>query len=68
MVTNLSVYFVYLLLLPSKVHAYAINDLQYRRVKMAKMSETFCFFNIGMTFIFERNKSKNTGYQEKLHR
>ena len=40
-VTNLTVDFYSFLLLPSKIHADAINDLQYCGAKMATMSEMF---------------------------
>ena len=41
MVDNLTVDFDGFLLLPSKIHADAINDLQYRRAKMVTMSDLF---------------------------
>ena len=53
------------LFLPSKVYADAINNLQYRGGKMATMSEMS--LKMGLKFDFERNISKNIGYQEKLH-
>ena len=40
-VTNLIVDFVGFLLLPSKIHADAINDMQYCEAKMATKSEMF---------------------------
>jgi len=57
---------LFLLLLPSKVKADVINDLQYRGGKMATMSEIS--FKMGIKFDFERNTITNTGYQEKPHR
>ena len=57
----MTVYFVGDLFLPSKVHADAINDLQYSKGKMATMSEMS--LKMGLKFDFERN----TLYQEKLH-
>ena len=60
----MTVYFGgFFFILPSKLHADAINDLQYRVGKMATMSE----MSYGFKFDFERNTSNNTGYQEKLH-
>ena len=41
MVTNLTMYFVGFLPLPSKVNADTINDLQYRGAEMATTSEMF---------------------------
>ena len=64
-VTNLTVEFVGILLLPSKVHADDINDLQYLGAKMATKSEMRVKY--GHTVFFERNTSTNTDYQEKLH-
>ena len=53
------------LILPSKVHADAIIDLQYRGGKITTMSEMS--LKLGLKFDFERNTSTNTGYEEKLH-
>ena len=44
------VYFVGFLLLPYKVHADAINDLQYREAKTAAESEMFLTYGLKVDF------------------
>ena len=47
-----------LFLLPSKVHADALNDLQYCSGKMTTKSKMY--LNIGTKFVSKRNTSTNT--------
>ena len=49
-VTNLTVYFVGFLLLPSKVHADAINDWHYRKAKTATKSEMYVKYGRAINF------------------
>ena len=62
MVTNLTVEFVGILLLPSKVHADDINDLQYLGAKMATKSERMVKYGHRVSF---REIQVQTQIQEK---
>ena len=61
-VTNLTVVFVNLLLLPSKVKADAITDLQYRRAKMDTISNMLVKYGqivkFGGKYKYKYRKSK----------
>ena len=63
LVTIFMANFIDFLLLPNKVYADAINDLQYRVTKMHTKSEKHIKY--WHAIIFSRNVSTKTRYQEK---